>query len=226
MALRLTAQRGAGRVPCPASVDAAIGLGSNMGDRMVHLRGAVAGLGGLGRIVSVSPVYETAPIGGVAQGRYLNAVVLLATGAAPRPLLDALLGLERAAGRERRVRWGPRTLDLDVLLYGGVVVHAGGLRVPHPRMLERRFVLEPLLVAWPGAPLPGGAEPAPALAAVRGQEIEPFETEGWPATASALSYNVGDVQGESGASMARTQDEGAPGVRRGRGHSQRRSWPS
>ncbi len=154
-----------------------------MGDRMAHLRGAVAGLRGLGRVVAVSPVYETAPIGGIAQGPYLNAVVVLASGAAPRPLLEALLELERAAGRERRVRWGPRTLDLDLLLYGGTVVHASGLRVPHPRMLERRFVLEPLLTAWPDAPLPGGAAPAPSLAAVAGQMIEPFAAADWPEAA-------------------------------------------
>ena len=79
----------------------------------------------------------------------------MVTSVAPRPLLSELLRLERAAGRERRVRWGPRTLDLDLLVYGGVAIDAAGLRVPHPRLMERRFVLEPLLAAWPDVPVPG-----------------------------------------------------------------------
>ena len=126
----------------------------------------MAALGELGEVTAVSPLFETEPVGDVPQGPYLNAVAILDTSLAPLPLLAGLLVAERAAGRERRVRWGPRTLDLDLLVYGGVVVDAAGLRVPHPRMLERRFVLEPLLAAWPDVPLPGAAaawEAAPAL---------------------------------------------------------------
>ncbi len=150
-----------------------------MGDRLAHLRGAVGGLGAIGEVAVVSSLYETDPIGGVEQGPYLNAVAVLATGRAPRALLESLLVLERAAGRERRVRWGPRTLDLDVVLFGGVGVDARGLRVPHPRMMERRFVLEPLLEAWPEAPLPGGVPPAAALSAVAGQGIALFAPADW-----------------------------------------------
>ena len=78
-------------------------------------------------------------------------MAVVATRLAPLDLLASLLATERDSGRARRMRWGPRTLDLDLLLYGGVVVDAAGLSVPHPRMLERRFVLEPLLTVWPDA---------------------------------------------------------------------------
>ena len=132
------------------------------------------GIAALGTLGAVSSVYETDPVGDVPQGPYLNAVAVVETSMAPRPLLDELLALERAAGRERRIRWGPRTLDLDLLVCGGVVVDAVGLAVPHPELLERRFVLEPLLEAWPDAPLPGGADPVAALSAVAGQGIARF----------------------------------------------------
>ena len=115
--------------------------------------------------MAASPLYETEPVGDVPQGPYLNAVAVLLTAAAPLDLLAALLAAERRAGRERRVRWGPRTLDLDLLVYGGVVVDAAGLSVPHPRMLERRFVLEPLLAVWPDAPVPGAVAALAALPA-------------------------------------------------------------
>jgi 2-amino-4-hydroxy-6-hydroxymethyldihydropteridine diphosphokinase len=88
----------------------------------------------------------------------------------PRPLLEACLDLERRAGRERRERWGPRLLDLDLLLYSDAVIDAPGLRVPHPRMHERRFVLAPLAEAWPGVEVPGQGRVEDLLAAVAGQE--------------------------------------------------------
>ena len=119
-----------------------LALGSNLGDREAALRAAVAGMDD---VVAVSPVYETAPVGGPAgQGPYLNAVVELDTERAPRDLLALCRRLEDAAGRVRAERWGARTLDVDVLLVGDLVVDEPDLVVPHPRLRERRFVLVPL----------------------------------------------------------------------------------
>jgi 2-amino-4-hydroxy-6-hydroxymethyldihydropteridine diphosphokinase len=125
-----------------------VGLGSNLGDRRARLREAVAGLPD---VVAVSPLYETEPVGGpTGQPPYLNAVVELDTALSPRELLDVARALEDAAGRVRTERWGPRTLDVDVLLVGDLVVADPDLVVPHPRMWERRFVVEPLARLAPG----------------------------------------------------------------------------
>ena len=122
-----------------------IGLGSNLGDRRVTLRQAVRALQVGGDVVAVSPLYETEPVGGPEdQGPYLNLVVELATSDGPRELLARCQSLEQDAHRVRTVRWGPRTLDADVLLVGDLAVHDPDLIVPHPRMWERRFVVQPL----------------------------------------------------------------------------------
>ena len=119
-----------------------LGLGSNVGDRWRLLREAVASLPD---VVAVSPVYETDPVGGpTGQGPYLNCVVELSTTLPPRQLLGICHRLETAADRVRHERWGPRTLDIDILLVDGVTVADPDLEIPHPRMRERRFVLEPL----------------------------------------------------------------------------------
>lgn len=118
-----------------------MGLGSNLGDRRLYLREAVEALED---VVAVSPVYETEPVGGPGQDRYLNVVVELDTNLSPRELLALCRRLEAAAARVRHERWGPRTLDVDVLLVGDLVVDEPDLTVPHPRMWERRFVLAPL----------------------------------------------------------------------------------
>jgi 2-amino-4-hydroxy-6-hydroxymethyldihydropteridine diphosphokinase len=132
-----------------------LSLGSNLGDRWAHLREAVAGLPD---VVAVSPVYETEPVGGPAgQGPFLNAVVELDTELSPRDLLEVARRLEAAAGRRRVEHHGPRTLDVDVLLVGDVVVDEPDLVVPHPRMHERRFVLRPLADLAPDL-LPEDAE--------------------------------------------------------------------
>jgi 2-amino-4-hydroxy-6-hydroxymethyldihydropteridine diphosphokinase len=123
-------------------VRAYLGLGSNLGDRRAHLRAAVAALPD---VVAVSPVYETEPVGGPpGQDPYLNVVVALDTERSPRELLELGRQLEEAAGRVRTVPDGPRTLDVDVLLVGDLIVREPDLVVPHPRMWERRFVLAPL----------------------------------------------------------------------------------
>jgi 2-amino-4-hydroxy-6-hydroxymethyldihydropteridine diphosphokinase len=123
-------------------VRAFLGVGSNVGDRLGHLRRAVASIPDL---VGVSPVYETEPLGGPSgQDAYLNLVVELDTQRSPRQLLEVARRLEQAARRVRGVRFGPRTLDVDVLLVGELRVEDDELVVPHPRMWERRFVLAPL----------------------------------------------------------------------------------
>lgn len=119
-----------------------LGLGSNLGDRWRHLREAVSSLPD---VVAVSPVYETDPVGGPSgQGPHLNCVVELSTELKPRQLLGICHRLESAADRVRSERWGPRTLDVDILVIEGLEIHEEDLEIPHPRLRERRFVLEPL----------------------------------------------------------------------------------
>ena len=118
-----------------------LGLGSNLGDRRATLADAVRALPD---VVAVSPIYETEPVGGPDQGRFLNLVVELDTARSARQLLEACAQREAAADRVRDVRWGPRTLDVDVLWLDGVEVTEADLIVPHPRMWARRFVLAPL----------------------------------------------------------------------------------
>jgi 2-amino-4-hydroxy-6-hydroxymethyldihydropteridine diphosphokinase len=151
----------------PPTVRAFVGLGSNLGDRWAHLRRAVDQLraGGRAPVTAVSSVYETEPVGGPEdQGPYLNLVVELAVApdADPYRLLEECRRLEAAAGRVRATRWGPRTLDADVLWIDGVTLDGPELTVPHPRWRERRFVVVPLgelapdLVDQAAADLAGG----------------------------------------------------------------------
>lgn len=121
---------------------ALLGLGSNLGDRRARLREAVSSLQ---PVIAVSPVYESEPIGGPSgQENYLNIVVEIGTDLTPRQLLGVCHRLETAAGRVRGQRWGPRTLDVDILWHEGGPVDEDDLVVPHPRMIERRFVMAPL----------------------------------------------------------------------------------
>ncbi len=133
---------------------ALIGLGSNLGDRKAILNAAVSSLGETSgvEVHAVSRYHETAPVGGPAgQGPFLNAAMALETTLSPFALHDRLQGIERDAGRVRVVRWGERTLDLDLLLYGDLTVETEALRIPHPRMPFRRFVLAPLAEVAPSA---------------------------------------------------------------------------
>jgi 2-amino-4-hydroxy-6-hydroxymethyldihydropteridine diphosphokinase len=139
-------------------VTAYIGLGANLGDREQSLRRAlelVAAEPGV-ELRVVSTFRETDPVGFVDQPRFLNAAAAVETELAPRELLDRLLAVERRLGRTRSgPRYGPRTIDLDLLLYGAETVDEPGLRVPHPRLHERRFALEPLAELAPELVLPG-----------------------------------------------------------------------
>ena len=145
-----------------------VGLGSNLGDRMAYLDAAVRALDAdaCGCVMAVSQVYETQPVGGPAQGAYLNALVVLETDRDPEGLLAVLLDIEGQLGRERSVRWGPRTADLDLILYEGHTIQSPTLTVPHPRARERAFVLVPLVDADPTAVFPDGVTALEALAAL------------------------------------------------------------
>ena len=121
-----------------------VGLGSNLGDRSRNLSRALEELERLGGLARRSSIYRTVPWGRVDQPEFLNAVVVLETELAPRELLDALLAIERRLGRTDGERWGPRVIDLDLLLYDDVTIEEEGLRVPHQRLQERAFVLVPL----------------------------------------------------------------------------------
>lgn len=129
-------------------VHAAIALGSNLGDRAAAIHFAFDNLDSLPatRLIAASSIIETPPAGPILQGPYLNAAALIETTLPPCDLLDRLLEIERARGRQRSLeqRWGPRTLDLDLLLYGDHILDEPGLIIPHPRLHERSFVLIPL----------------------------------------------------------------------------------
>ena len=128
-----------------------IGLGANLGDRSGTLREAVQRLGDLGVVTSVSSLYETAPVGYEAQPSFLNAVVELQTTLDASQLIQALLQIEASLGRTRSFRNAPRTLDLDLLLLGAIVLATSSALVPHPRLHERSFVLTPLAELAPDA---------------------------------------------------------------------------
>ncbi len=135
-----------------------IGLGSNLADPQAQVEGGLRALGGLAetRLLRRSRLYRSAPWGRADQPEFVNAVAQLETTLAPQILLDALLTIERQAGRERdTTRWGPRVLDLDILLYGDVVLDEPGLHLPHPHLHERVFVLMPLCEIAPELQIPG-----------------------------------------------------------------------
>ena len=134
---------------------AVIALGANLGDRRAVLADAVRDIAGLGSVIAVSAVYETDPVGGPEQPSYLNAVLLLETDLAPHALLAALQGIEAAHGRTREVRWGARTLDLDIIDLDGLMLAEPDLELPHPRAHERAFVLVPWLDVDAEAVVPG-----------------------------------------------------------------------
>lgn len=159
--------------------EAYIGMGSNLGDRVRSLRAGIEGLAGLGRILRLSSLYETEPVGGPPQGAYLNLVVRLETDLPPPALARGLFHLEEAAGRVRTVRWGPRTLDLDLLFYDRVRSDDPALTIPHPRIMERRFVLEPLVEIHPAAEALGLRA---ALTQVSGQPVRKLAA--WPPEAA------------------------------------------
>jgi 2-amino-4-hydroxy-6-hydroxymethyldihydropteridine diphosphokinase len=155
-------------------IPAYVGLGSNLGDSRRELETALNELGGLSetRLAQRSSVYRSAPLGFAAQDDFLNAVARLDTAIGAEALLDELLAIERRHGRERSFANAPRTLDLDLLLYGEQSIATRRLTIPHPRMHERAFVLAPLAEIAPGSSIPGRGRVEDLLAACQDQRIE------------------------------------------------------
>ncbi len=152
----------------------ALALGSNMGDRLGNLRQAAHLLENQQiRVTTRSDVFETTPVGFENQKRFLNACILVQTDLSPLELLSETQRVETLMGRIRDVRWGPRTIDLDILLFDEMVVHEEALVIPHPRMTERAFVLVPLAQICPGWMYPGTGETIGALSE-RIRHADPF----------------------------------------------------
>lgn len=137
---------------------AVIALGSNLGNRELYIDSAVAELAKVIEITHLSTNHETDPVGGPEQPKYLNAIAIAETELDPRELLIIMLEIENRLGREREVHWGPRTIDLDLIVFGDEVINSEVLVLPHPRAHERKFVLEPWLEIDPGAYIPGIGE--------------------------------------------------------------------
>jgi 2-amino-4-hydroxy-6-hydroxymethyldihydropteridine diphosphokinase len=150
-----------------------LALGSNLGDRLGHLQAGVDALTADPQIrpTAVSAVYETAPAGGPDQPDYLNAVLIAVSGLPARVLLERCQAAERARGRVRTVRWGPRTLDVDIITCDAETSDDPALMLPHPRAHERAFVLVPWLDADPQAELPGFGSVAPLVARIADEEV-------------------------------------------------------
>lgn len=152
-----------------------VGLGSNMGDKAGYIYRALNMLGdspGV-EIQALAPFYRTEPVGYTEQDWFLNTVAEIRTSLGPRELLAEMLEIEDRLGRKRTIRWGPRVVDLDLLLYGRQVISEPGLEVPHPRMCERAFVMVPLADLAPHLVLPGGKRAAELAEVLKGeQEIE------------------------------------------------------
>ena len=159
-----------------------LGLGSNLGDRRDLLRRAREQLAALPdtTVTQVSNLYLTAPVGGPEQNEYLNQVVEIRTALSARELLSSIARIEAALGRERLVRWGPRSIDVDILWYDGASIAEADLEVPHPRMEERRFVLEPLAELAPDLVLSSGRTAQEALDGVKEQAVRRVESKRAP----------------------------------------------
>ena len=150
-----------------------LGLGTNLGDRAENIREALDLLSGYEdiRLIRESFLYETVPIGYTDQPDFLNAVAEIQTDLPPAELLDITLGIEKEIGRARNLRWGPRVIDIDILIYDHVTVDTPELIIPHPRMMERAFVLVPLAEIAPDLELPDGRKPGEAAKSLKGQRV-------------------------------------------------------
>jgi len=162
-----------------------LGLGSNLGDRAALLAQALARLDGTSgiRVVAVSSLYATAPVGVEDQPEFFNAAAEIRTTLTPRELLAACLRVETELGRVRLARWGPRTIDIDILLFGDLRLSEDAITLPHPRMRERAFVLAPLAEIAPGLAIDGKAA-AEWAASVDGSGVRRMDNLkiGWPRT--------------------------------------------
>lgn len=179
-----------------------IGLGANIGRPQVQLERAVLALAGVGLVEGVSGLYRSSAIGGPAQPDFLNAAVLVRTDRSLSDLLIALLAMERLAGRERRERWGPRPLDLDILWAQGMRLRSVRLEVPHPRLLERAFALLPLIEVAPHAVDPSSGTPysdciSPSVVRQECRCVAGWVAGIWVPAVSGCSNRRGPLPGEA-----------------------------
>ncbi|WP_034490764.1 2-amino-4-hydroxy-6-hydroxymethyldihydropteridine diphosphokinase [Afifella pfennigii] len=161
-------------------VRAVLGLGGNLGEPAEAFRQAAALLQARDavKVLASAPIYASAPWGMTDQPDFLNSALLVETTLSPRGLLETILGVERQLGRVRETRWGPRAIDIDILVYGETEVEEAGLAIPHPFLAERAFALKPLCDLWPQAPVRG--RPALAwLAELEAAELRPVAPAGW-----------------------------------------------
>ena len=171
------------------TASAFVALGANLGDPVAQLESAIAALACLPRtrLVRASSLYRSAPVGYADQPDFVNAVAEVVTALTPRELLEALLALEHDRGRVRNFPNAPRTLDLDIVLYGTLALHEHGLTVPHPRMHERAFVLVPLAEIAPDAMVPGRGTVRDLLAGVDCGSVERVAAARTPATIASAA---------------------------------------
>lgn len=154
-----------------------LSLGSNLGDRAQQLREAVRAIQSLGQVLAVSSAYETEPVGELNQPAFLNAIVEIKTALEPLELLNAVKTIEDALGRAPRERWGPREIDIDIVLMGDTVLETDRLKLPHPEFRKRRFVLVPLAEIAPDLPDPVSGMTIAALLSQPGVEGQVFKTD-------------------------------------------------
>jgi 2-amino-4-hydroxy-6-hydroxymethyldihydropteridine diphosphokinase len=147
-----------------------VALGSNLGNRLAKLESAISSIGTFAEVLYVSSFIETAPVGGPEQPDYMNGVLIAESDLLPSDFLNKLHDIENAAGRTREVRWGARTLDLDIIVAGDIIQDDQKLTLPHPRAHERAFVLQPWLEIEPDAVIPGRGSVEAILAALLAQE--------------------------------------------------------
>lgn len=166
----------------------AIGLGSNLGDRLGHLTDACRALEERLGPLELSSLYETQPVGGPEQGPFLNAVAVVETELGPEQVLEVLQRIEIDQKRERAVHWGPRTLDLDIL--AGPAVTTERLTVPHPRAVDREFVLRPLAEVWPDATVGEKTTASEALAAVDSQGVDRLASDWRPPVSRSRAHGL------------------------------------
>ena len=150
-----------------------LGLGSNLGDRVSNIREAIDRLGRSGeiRVLRISSLYETAPVGFAEQPDFINAVAEIETSVQPLDLLHAILDIEKEMGRVRNIRWGPRVIDIDLLIYDEISIDLPELVLPHPRMGERAFVLAPLAEIAPNQRIGDGTTASEGLQRIEDQRV-------------------------------------------------------
>ena len=166
--------------PRQSQQTAYLGLGANLGDRAANMRDALKRIDGDAcRVTAISSLYAAAPVGVEDQPEFLNAVVQIETALPPTDLLALCGSIELEMGRERTIRWGPRVMDIDILLYNDVTLESEDLTIPHPRMMERAFVLAPLAEIAPDVELPGGVSAAEAAGSIDRSGVRVIQDRSW-----------------------------------------------